>query len=316
MPDYEAFLEAYFEEAPRGQKGRDPAKRFASALRRDGFLPSYHFPQQFLRRVLALGHRFDPDTFRDEFFNARHYRQTRRGYNTRIAVVRDVPVVYRMGGFTGNNPVLITVLDPGPLPPVKGIQAPPAARESDFWLEDGDEAGKQHGSDYRREQQAFLKSHIKINPNQPRFITGWIKQEDKRRARAAQRRKPGWTAAGKTATARKFAQMRAILADPKQSVAAKKWARRQLQRLGAGQKRLKLLQSGQRLDKPDYRTVPGFDTGHPIPHQPGVHDRNTFRVENARSNRGRPAKAKKLLEPRIGTRWKHYAESDFELEDL
>ena len=83
LGEYESTYESL-----RGQAGRNPAQRFARMLRRQGFLPKNHFVDRFLQRVLATGRRFDPRTFRSEFFRATHFKQTRPGYRTRIAVVR------------------------------------------------------------------------------------------------------------------------------------------------------------------------------------------------------------------------------------
>ncbi|MBW4568521.1 MAG: hypothetical protein KME31_10970 [Tolypothrix carrinoi HA7290-LM1] len=119
----------------RGQAGRNPANRFATYLKRQGFLPTVHFPQRFLKRVLSAGVRFDPRTFKSEFYKAKHYRQTRSGYNTRIAVVRGVPIIYRPGGEDGNRIVLVTTLEQGDkLPPVEPA-SPPRQREMETNLE-------------------------------------------------------------------------------------------------------------------------------------------------------------------------------------
>ena len=111
-------------ESKRGQAGRDPALRFARQLKQQGFLPTRHFVERFLQRVLARGMRFDPRAFRREFFAARHYRQTRPGYRTRIAVVRGVPVLYRRGGWAGERIVLVGVLPVGARPPTEPVSAP------------------------------------------------------------------------------------------------------------------------------------------------------------------------------------------------
>ncbi|HQW38910.1 MAG TPA: hypothetical protein PLO00_09335, partial [Usitatibacteraceae bacterium] len=106
----------------RGQAGRDAALRFARRLKQQGFLPTHHFAERFLQRVLARGLRFDPRTFRREFFAARHYRQTRPGFSTRIAVVRGVPVIYRRDGRTGERIVLVSVLSVGKQPPTAPVR--------------------------------------------------------------------------------------------------------------------------------------------------------------------------------------------------
>jgi hypothetical protein len=115
----------------RGQAGRFPARRLQSHLRQQGFLVSRHFLDRFRDRAQAQGVRFDPRTFANDFQAAAHFRQTRPGYNTRIALLHGLPVVYRMGGPRGLHPVLVSLLPEGRMPPAVPI-APPVWREADF----------------------------------------------------------------------------------------------------------------------------------------------------------------------------------------
>jgi hypothetical protein len=101
------------------------AWRFASAIRKQGFIPKKHFIDRLAQRGIGEGVRFDPRTFRREFFSAQHYKQTRPGYNTRIAIVRGIPVLYRLGGQRGDTVVLAGALPEGALPPVEKINPPP-----------------------------------------------------------------------------------------------------------------------------------------------------------------------------------------------
>jgi hypothetical protein len=111
------------------------ARRFARALRSEGFLARRHFIDRIAERGWGSGVRFDPRTFRSEFFRAAHYRQTRPGYNTRIAVVRGVPILYRVGGRSGKHIVLAGALPPNsPLPPSERT-TPPRQGEVDPMLE-------------------------------------------------------------------------------------------------------------------------------------------------------------------------------------
>ena len=110
--------------ALRGQAGRFPARHLASHLRRQGFIPTVHFLERFLQRAQSQGVRFDPRIFGREFAQARHFRQTRPGYNTRIAVVRGMPIVYRAGGENANRIVLVGLLPEGAMPPVTPVGAP------------------------------------------------------------------------------------------------------------------------------------------------------------------------------------------------
>jgi hypothetical protein len=126
----EEELDRFIGPGPRGQAGRSPAARFAAAIKHLGFLPTYHFVQRLMERGTERGIRWDPRTFPSEFANGRHFRQTREGKNSRIAIVRGVPIVYRTGGRTGNRVVLITALPPDDkLPPVAPAR-PPVQREA------------------------------------------------------------------------------------------------------------------------------------------------------------------------------------------
>lgn len=110
------------------------AWRFATAIRKQGFLPKKHFIDRIAQRGIGEGTRFDPRTFRKEFFSAQHYQQTRPGYNMRIAIVRGIPVLYRMGGPRGNTVVLAGALPEGALPPAERI-SPPPQREAETTFE-------------------------------------------------------------------------------------------------------------------------------------------------------------------------------------
>src|SRR5690349_17318309 len=100
------------------------AWRFATAIKSDGFEPRLHFIERICERAIPAGVTFDPRTFKSEFLKARHYRQTRPGYSLRIAVVRTVPIFYRVGGWSGKHIVLAGALPPGaPLPPSEPVAA-------------------------------------------------------------------------------------------------------------------------------------------------------------------------------------------------
>lgn len=114
--------------AARGQAGRYPARRLPSHLRQQGFQVTRHFLDRLRERAQAQGIRFDPRTFARDFLAARHLRQTRPGYNTRIAVMRGLPVLYRMGGERGNRVVLVGALPPGERLPPTAPAAPPRPR--------------------------------------------------------------------------------------------------------------------------------------------------------------------------------------------
>jgi hypothetical protein len=114
----------------RGQAGRYPARRLASVLRRQGFLPTSHFLQRFRERVLAAGAPYNPHRFGRDFDAARHGAQTRPGYRTRIAWVHGIPLVYRLGGHGGNRVVLVTAYPPEQAPPTRRIPPPRRKREA------------------------------------------------------------------------------------------------------------------------------------------------------------------------------------------
>jgi hypothetical protein len=117
-PGWSAEDEITAETGPAAQA----ANRFSTYLRRAGFWPTEHFTLRFLERALPLG--LDPRTFRSEFYGARHFSQTRPGYNTRIALIRDIPVLYRPSGFKGERIKLVGLLPQGTLPPSRPIHRP------------------------------------------------------------------------------------------------------------------------------------------------------------------------------------------------
>ena len=108
----------------RGQAGRSPARALRSHLRRQGFVVTRHFLDRWMERAHSQGIRFDPRTFASEFRQCPHFRQTRPGYRTRIALMWGMPVIYRMGGPKGKSPVLVGLLPQGVLPPVEPILPP------------------------------------------------------------------------------------------------------------------------------------------------------------------------------------------------
>jgi hypothetical protein len=122
---------------PPAQLRKDPsaraAVRFARGLRHQGFLPSIHFAVRYLGRALTEGRRFDPRTFSADFSHAHHYRQTRPGYNTLVADMGGLPVLYRYGGPRGKQIVLVGLLPEGGLPPVTPISAP-RRREAEYMI--------------------------------------------------------------------------------------------------------------------------------------------------------------------------------------
>src|SRR5262245_33934646 len=117
-PGWSAEDELFDQPSPAAQV----ANRFSNYLRRVGFWPTAHFTLRFLERALPLG--LDPRTFRTEFYRAKHFGQTRPGYNTRIALIRDIPVLYRPSGWKGERIKLVGLLPHGALPPARAIRRP------------------------------------------------------------------------------------------------------------------------------------------------------------------------------------------------
>src|SRR5262249_7126978 len=117
-PGWSAEDELFDQPSPAAQA----ANRFSNYLRRVGFWPTQHFTLRFLERAQPLG--LDPRTFRNEFFRARHFVQIRPGYNTRVALIRDIPVLYRPSGWQGERIRLIGLLPQGALPPTRPIRRP------------------------------------------------------------------------------------------------------------------------------------------------------------------------------------------------
>ncbi|GAB4464544.1 MAG: hypothetical protein OHK0037_18670 [Elainellaceae cyanobacterium] len=161
----------------RGQAGRSIAQRFAAYLKRQGFLPTLHFTQRFLQRVASGGVRFDPRTFVREFRAAKHYRQTRPGYNTRVTVVRGVPIFYRPGGENGNRIVLVTTLEPGDkLPPVVQV-SPPKQREAEWELASEFEWELEQGFESEFESELEFELESEFESAAPRSFDRRIQQQ-------------------------------------------------------------------------------------------------------------------------------------------
>lgn len=119
----------------RGQAGRPSAKGLQQALKRQGFLVTHHFLERLQERALQQGIRFSPSSFSRDFQRAKHFRQTRPGYNSRIALLRGMPILYRIGGRVGNRIKLIGMLPQGALPPVALIKAPRQVPRESFLYE-------------------------------------------------------------------------------------------------------------------------------------------------------------------------------------
>jgi len=119
----------------RGQAGRPSAKGLQQALKRQGFLVTHHFLERLQERALQQGIRFSPSSFSRDFQRAKHFRQTRPGYNSRIALLRGMPILYRIGGRVGNRIKLIGMLPQGALPPVAPIKAPRQVPRESFLYE-------------------------------------------------------------------------------------------------------------------------------------------------------------------------------------
>jgi hypothetical protein len=137
-----------------------------------------------------------------------------------------------------------------------------------------------HGGKYQSERQHFLRQLLN-DPNQPRFIRGWIQQE-LRRIQQAQLQKPG----SPRSPSQREQRLRSMINDAATPDHARQWAQRELNRLKRGQKR-PLTAKPRKLR---LRGIPGFDVGHRIP---GKHDRANFRVEHAATNRARPGIARR-----------------------
>lgn len=130
--ELEAAAQSLTESELRGQAGRYPIRHLRSTLRQQGFLASQHFLDRLRERALSQGKPFDPASFRRDFQQAAHYRQGRAGYNTRVADVHGVPVLYRQGGRTGKQTVLVGVLPQLP-PQVERVRAPPQREVEGVW---------------------------------------------------------------------------------------------------------------------------------------------------------------------------------------
>ncbi len=277
---------------------QNTAAHLAQRLRGQGFGVTQRFAAQFARRVFAGGKTFDPRAFRRAFYRARHFRLGQTGTSLPVALVYGLLIAYRRRpGRVALLGILPATVRPRLIPslPLRPLSQPES---------------EQHGSRYRAARQVFLRN-LATNPNVPRFMQGWSKQEQRRQRVAAQQRAAGFRPTGQERTVARQATLQAIAADPRQSASARQWAAGQLRRLARGQGRLRALQAGHTPRRTNLRGVPGYDVGHPIGYVRGtrvplksLQDPRTFRPEMATQNRARPGIARRLNLPRA------YHESD------
>src|SRR6266508_6937266 len=91
----------------------DSIRRFAATLLRQGFLVTEDFMRQLAQLAQAKDKRLDARTFADEFYTTRHYRLVGPAYALRLVRVRDIPILYRLGGVNGAPIILMGILPTG-----------------------------------------------------------------------------------------------------------------------------------------------------------------------------------------------------------
>jgi hypothetical protein len=104
---------------------RSPAKLLAARLRHQGFAPTQEFIVRFESWLRRRGVGFDPAAFNDEFYKARHFRQSPARHRPRIAIMHGLPILYQSG--LGDDPriVLLGILPDYASPSVEPVLPPP-----------------------------------------------------------------------------------------------------------------------------------------------------------------------------------------------
>jgi hypothetical protein len=120
----------------------------------------------------------------------------------------------------------------------------------------------EHDSAYRAARQQYLRQLLS-DPNQPKHVKGWIRQELNRLQRIEFAQQSGYRAVGSSA------------------INIHKLAKAGMRNLGPGG------------SARDLRGIPGLDVGHKL----GLHNQHhpaNFRLEDARFNRARPGISRRL----------------------
>lgn len=168
------FYAHYFYSQRAGEVGEETAVlRWQQALNQQGFRATPQFVRGWRQALRAKGLRVPPEEFHPLFANARHLRQTIPGYTTRIAVWRGIAILYQRGNQAESRICLLDVLPAGATA-VAVPTRPPLARAGVREAESGG-----HGWQYQKARQEYLRRLLQ-DPNQPRFVKGWIVQELRR----------------------------------------------------------------------------------------------------------------------------------------
>jgi hypothetical protein len=177
------YAHFFYSGRPMPARWQTAGRPFTDALWKQGFAVMPQFVLGFLEGLRAHGRRLPPHRFRRAFYQARHYRQTQPGFNTRLADIAGLVVLYRLGRANEPGVVLLGVLPAGVT--AVGIPISPPATESQFEAESSG-----HGWAYQKARQEFLRGLLQ-DPNQPRFIKGWVRQEMRRLQQLAKGGSPG-----------------------------------------------------------------------------------------------------------------------------
>lgn len=183
-PQGNPFYAHFFYSQPVNAAGNKGVARWQEALAQQGFAATPQFVRGFRQGLRAQGRRLSPAQFRDAFARAHHYRPREAGNPARIAVWRGIAILYRPGNQTSPQVVLWDVLPAGATAVARPTRPPMSLPEAET---------SSHGWPYQKARQVYLRGLLQ-DPNQPRFVKGWVRQELRRlqqlnRFRPANRRR-------------------------------------------------------------------------------------------------------------------------------
>jgi hypothetical protein len=172
-PQGDPFYAHFFYSQPASAAGNKAVTHWQETLAQQGFIAAPQFVRGFRQGLRARGRRLSPAQFRDAFARACHYRPQEAGNPTRIAVWQGIAMLYRLGNQTSPHITLFDVLPAG----ATAVAVPTRPPFTQTGAAEAEASG--HGWQYQKARQAYLRGLLQ-DPNQPRFVKGWVRQEMRR----------------------------------------------------------------------------------------------------------------------------------------
>jgi hypothetical protein len=175
------FYAHFFYSRPVSAAGNRAVHYWQKTLAQQGFAATPQFVHGFQQGLQAQGRRLHPTQFQSAFACAHHYQPQEGGNPTRVAIWRGITMLYRPGSQTNPVITLLDVLPAGATAVARPIRSPIKASEAE---------SSGHGWPYQKARQAYLRGLLQ-DPNQPRFVKGWVRQELRRLQQLNRHRQKG-----------------------------------------------------------------------------------------------------------------------------